>query len=438
MHKILQISTIKPEKLSSNLVETLNNFGTNDTIASTLIIVAIIIVAFIANYITKRVIISVLTQIIKKTKTEYDDIFLEKKVFNLLSHIVPAVIIYYAIPLAFNMNPQATSPADISLYQSIINHTQSAMYVYMIIVVLLVFNSFINALHEIYLKQPVSKNLTIKGYLQVIKIIIVGIGIILMLAALLGKKPGALFAGLGALAAVLMLIFKDTILGFVAGIQLSAYNMLKPGDWISMPSRNTDGTVLDISLNTVKVQNWNKTISTIPTYALVSESFSNWRGMSESGGRRIKRAVTLDMQSVGFLTKEMTEKLKKVRLLKDYLEEKEKKIKEHNKKYAPDDSSLINGRHLTNLGTFRKYVEAYLRENPNINMNLTFLVRQLPPSEKGIPIEIYVFSKDQRWTYYEGIQADIFDHLLAIIPEFGLRVFQNPTGNDFKSLLNIQ
>ena len=240
--------------------------------------------------------------------------------------------------------------------------------------------------------------------------------------------------GLGAMAAVLILVFKDTILGFVASIQLSANKMVNVGDWISMPKYNADGTVIDISLNTVKVQNWDKTIATIPTYALVSESFNNWKGMEESGGRRIKRSINIDMKSVDFLNKDQIDKFRKYHVLKDYITSKEKEISDYNKSLKLDEDTITNGRKMTNLGTFRKYLENYLHNHPKIHQDMTFLVRHLQPTEKGLPIEIYVFSNDQAWANYESIQADIFDHILAIIPEFGLRVFQNPTGDDFQKL----
>ncbi len=241
-----------------------------------------------------------------------------------------------------------------------------------------------------------------------------------------------MLTGLGAMAAVLMLVFKDTILGFVASIQLSANQMVNVGDWISMPKYNADGDVIDISLNTVKVQNWDKTIATIPTYALVSESFNNWRGMEESGGRRIKRSINIDMSSVTFLNASQIEKFRKYYLLKDYITQKEKEIAAYNNSLEMEEGEVTNGQKMTNLGTFRKYLEEYLQNLPEINKEMTFLVRQLQTSDKGLPLEIYVFSKEQAWAKYEGIQADIFDHVLAILPEFDLRVFQNPTGSDFQ------
>jgi len=239
---------------------------------------------------------------------------------------------------------------------------------------------------------------------------------------------------MGAMAAVIMLIFKDTILGFVAGVQLSANDMVRLGDWIEMPGRNTDGNVIDITLNTIKVRNWDQTISTIPPYALITESFTNWRGMEESGGRRIKRSVSIDMKSIHFLSSEEIDRLKKIQIIRRYIETREQEIEQYNKDKGFDVSMPVNGRKLTNLGIFRKYLEEYLKRHPEIHNDMTFLVRHLQPTDKGLPIEIYVFCKDQRWVYYESIQADIFDHIMAVIPQFGLRVFQSPTGNDISSL----
>lgn len=279
-----------------------------------------------------------------------------------------------------------------------------------------------------------SKNRSIKGYVQVVKIFLYILGTGIFVSILFQKDLTTFFAGLGAMAAVLMLIFKDSILGLVAGVQLSANDMVRLGDWVQMDSRKADGAVIDISLNTVKIQNWDKTISTIPTYALVSESFTNWRGMEESGGRRIKRSVNIDMSSIHFLSKKEIDKLKKIQIIKEYLEQKELEVEMYNTEQGIDGSVPVNGRQLTNLGTFRKYVEEFLKRHPKISKDMTFLVRHLQPAEKGIPIEIYVFCNDTRWAYYEGVQADIFDHILAIIPHFGLRIFQNPTGEDIGRL----
>jgi len=391
----------------------------------TLIIVIIVGILSWLSYIIARFIIDrVVAVIIRRTRFEWDDIFLDNKVFTRLSHFAPAVVIY--LLAAWALEP----------YQGWLTFVQKLTYIYMIMAGVLFLFAFINAWHTIYLRLPVSEHRHIKGYLQLLKIFIGFIAFLIVISVTFNRDLTTLLAGLGAMAAVLLLIFKDTILGLVASVQLSANKMVKIGDWISIPSRGTDGTVLDITLNTVKVQNFDKTILTIPTYALVQESFQNWTGMEESGGRRIKRAIYIDVQSIGFLDKEQIERLKKIQILRDYIETKEKDLKNFNEKHSIDDSVLVNGRRMTNIGTFRAYIQAYLKQHPKIHNEMTFLVRHLPVSEKGLPIEIYVFSTDQEWAKYEAIQADIFDHLLAVIREFGLRVFQNPTGSDFKQLTN--
>jgi miniconductance mechanosensitive channel len=382
-----------------------------------------LIICIIADYITKRVIIVILRKIILRTKTIYDDILLKRKVFDNLAHIIPAIIFYYALELAFAASP------------TLVSFLRSATYIYIIIVVLIIFYSLFNALHEIYQTFPISNRIPIKGYIQVIKIVLYFIGFILILSILLKKSPIFLFTGLGALAAVLMLIFKDTILGVVAHIQLSTLDMLKIGDWISIKNRETDGIVIEMSVTIVKVQNWDNTITTIPTYSLVSESFKNWKGMQESGGRRIKRAINIDMKSIKFLTNDMIEKFQKIEVLKEYIFEKKTEIDNYNLKNNLDKSVVINSTAMTNLGTFRKYLENYLRNHPEINSEMTLLIRQLPSSESGIPIEIYCFSRLQDLVPFEQIQSDIFDHVLAVIPEFELKVFQNPTGEDMRAAM---
>jgi miniconductance mechanosensitive channel len=256
-----------------------------------------------------------------------------------------------------------------------------------------------------------------------------------VIGTLMNKSPGALITGLGAVSAIILLIFRDSILGFVAGMQLTFNDMVRRGDWIEMPKYGADGDVIDVTLNTVKVQNWDKTVTMIPTYALVSDSFKNWRGMQDSGGRRIKRAINIDMNSVKFCTEEMIERFSKIQYITEYIREKEEELAEYNEVNKFDTSMLVNGRHMTNIGTFRAYIEAYLHHHPKIRQDMTFLIRHLRPTEHGIPIEIYVFSNDIVWAHYESIQADIFDHILAVIPEFDLRVFQRPSGRDLYRLV---
>lgn len=413
------------EQALTGLLEIIKRMGADGETAvwihSITVLIIIAIIAVLANLLTKKVLLTIIARIIKKSKNQYDDIFVKKKVFDMLSHIVPAIIFYYGIDLV-------TQNGDVA------GGIQALTSLYMIVVIMLVVNSFLNSMTELYEFMPISKSVPIKGYVQVLKIVFYFIGAIIMFSIILGKTPGTLFAGLGAMAAVLMLIFKDTILGFVASIQLSAFKMMKPGDWISMPSRKADGIVMDINVSTVKVQNWDKTYSQIPTYAFVSESFKNWIGMDESGGRRIKRAISIDMTSVELLSDEMIDKFRKIHLLTDYIDKKVTEVAKYNDEKGIDGSIPVNGRRLTNIGTFRMYMELYLKDNPLIRQDLTFLVRQLQPDHSGIPIEIYLFSKDQRWAAIESLQSDIFDHFLAILPEFGLRVFQNPTGYDFHTL----
>jgi miniconductance mechanosensitive channel len=298
----------------------------------------------------------------------------------------------------------------------------------------LVVSSIIDAVVDIYRTFEASRHRPIKGYMQIVKIAVFIIATIMIISILSGVSPLGLLGAIGAMSAVLILVFRDTLLGLVASFLITNENMVNIGDWISMPKYNADGSVIDISLHTVKVQNWDKTIVTIPIYTMVSDSFQNWKGMTQTGGRRIKRAVYIDMKSIKFCTEEMLEKFSKIQYIKDYIKSKKEEIEEYNKEIDVDTSILVNGRHLTNIGTFRAYLSEYLKNHPMTRKDMTLMVRQLAPTEHGIPIEIYAFSKDIRWEYYEGIQSDIFDHILAIVPEFELKVFQNPSGYDFETL----
>lgn len=382
----------------------------------------LVILSLFTYFIARKILLSAIHQLTKKSKTNWDDKLADRKFFRILAYLVPSYIIYVFTPVVLESYPQFADGLRIVLT------------VYMIAVVIMAVNAFLNAVTDIYQDFTIAKHKPIKGYVQVVKIIVYILGIITIVSNLFGQNPLTIIGGLGAFSAVLLLVFKDPILGFVAGIQLSAYNMLQPGDWISMPKFNADGTVIDVSLTTVKVQNWDKTISTIPTYSLISDSYKNWRGMEESGGRRIKRSISIDMKSVRFCTKEMLNKFLKIEYVKKYISEKEDELNKYNEERNIDNSILVNGRRQTNLGVFRAYLKGYLHNHPMVHTEMTFLVRQLPPSEKGIPIEIYVFSREQAWAKYEDIQADIFDHILAVIPEFDLRVYQNPTGDDLQKI----
>jgi miniconductance mechanosensitive channel len=378
--------------------------------------------AIVADAIAKRVLLKLVRRWAKHTKGTWDDILVQQGVFTRLSHLAPALVLHLGLPLAIGLKPE------------LVAHLQVAIRLYILVVGATAVSATLAASALIWQKREGYEHVPVRGFVQVLQILIFSATGITCLSLLLDRSPTFFLSGLGALTAVLMLIFKDAILGLVAGIQIAANRMLHIGDWLEMPKYGADGDVVDISLTTVKVQNWDKTITTVPTYALISDSFKNWRGMSESGGRRIKRAVFVDMTSIGFLSESAIEKFRKIELLKPYIEQKLGEVADHNKTLGVDESSPINGRRLTNVGTFRAYLVAYLKQHPLINKEMTFLIRQLAPTERGLPIEIYVFSSDQVWANYEAIQGDIFDHVLAAIPEFGLRVFQNPTGADFSKL----
>ncbi len=399
----------------------LNSWGLNENLSNwatwTVILIAIGILSFIANFIAKRILLKGVSRLIKKTKTAWDDALLENKVFTRLSHIAPALVIYFSA---------AVFPAEIQDY------IQRFSTIYMVLTGVMVLSAFLNAVVDIYSSFETSRRKPIKGYVQIAKVIIFVFIVIYAFGILLNKSVLPILTGLGAMTAVIILVFKDAILGLVASIQLSGNDMVRIGDWISMPKYDADGDVIDVTLNTVKVQNWDKTISYIPAYALISDSYKNWRGMSESGGRRIKRSINIDMTSVKFASPDMIRRWERIQVLRDYLARKQRELETYNKQHNIDDSVLVNGRRITNLGTFRAYLVEYLKNHPKIHIDMTFLVRHLQPTEKGIPIEIYVFSNDQAWANYEAIQADIFDHVLAVIPQFDLRVFQHPSGEDVR------
>ncbi|WP_297089746.1 mechanosensitive ion channel domain-containing protein [uncultured Draconibacterium sp.] len=410
--------------------------------AAVITIIIIIFVAWLAHFVTRQVLVRIVVRIAKRTKTTWDDILVGNKLFNGLAHLVPAFIILYTANFSFpvlhqelsELEPEVLAELSKDHYFKLAGFLIKIAKIYFTLIIVFVANAVLNSGMEIYNTTEYSHHRPIKGYIQLIKILIYFMAGIMVLAVLLNRNPTVLLTGLGAMAAVLLLVFKDTILGFVASIQLSANDMVKIGDWIEMPSHKADGTVIDITLNTVKVQNWDKTISTIPTYALVSESFYNWKGMEESGGRRIKRSVAIDTNTIKFCDAAMLSRFEKFDLIRDYVREKEQELKEYNKGKNLAEEDYISGRHQTNVGIFRKYLEVYLRQHPKIKQDLTFLVRQLAPQGKGLPIEIYVFSNDQAWANYEAIQADIFDHIFAVIPEFELRVFQEPTGADIEKI----
>lgn len=400
------------------LLSRLPNEYTANIVYYILITLGLFFVCVISNYITKRIILKLITKIISNNNYKWDDILLESKVFHRAALIVPGIIFYIFAGYYNN-------------FQLIIH---KVAVTYILVIITLVFKSLLDSVDSIYRQHPVSKERPIKGLLQIIEIsiyIIIGIAII---SNLINKNPIYLLSGIGAVTAVISLIFKDIIIGFVSGIQLTWNDMLRIGDWVEMPKYGADGDVIDITLNTVKIQNFDKTISTIPTQAFVTDSFKNWRGMKNFGARRIKRSVFIDMYSVKICTAEMLDKFKKIEYISDYINNKSKEIEQYNKDNNINTQISINGRQLTNLGVFRIYILNYIKNNIKIYQGSNPMVRQLAPGDNGIPIEIYAFVNTTEWEKYEDIQSDIFDHLLAVMDIFELKVFQNPTGNDIKQL----
>lgn len=375
---------------------------------NTIVLLLIILVTVLIDYTCRYIVLGMFKRLAKKTRNQWDDLIVERKIINKLMHLIPAVLVYLLLPVAF---PPDETPNVLSILQMLCK-------IYIIAVALRFINASLSVTHEIYNRRESFKNKPLKGFIQLLQVTMFFIGLILVISILIGKSPTTLFAGLGASAAILMLVFKDTLLGFVAGIQLSANDMLRSGDWITMDKYGANGTVIEVTLNAVKVKNFDNTITTIPPYALVSDAFQNWRGMSESPGRRIKRSINIDMNTVCFCTPEMLATFRSMPLLTDYL----------------NASSRVNEGRQTNIGIFRAYLVGYLQSLPNVSRELTCMVRQLQPTETGIPIELYFFSSVKEWVSYEDIQSDVFDHVLAVIPEFGLSVFQNLSGNDLRNL----
>lgn len=383
----------------------------------------IVAIAFVSDFVCRQLLLRVVKRIVARTKATWDDILFEDRVLRRLCHIVPPVLIYFLLPLAFL--PESGMVAFVL----------KLLLIYVIAVVLRFVNAFLKALHDVADQKEELQGKPLKGLMQTGQVIAFFVCIILIISILIDKSPARLLAGLGASAAILMLVFKDSIMGLVSGIQLTANDMLHVGDWISMSKYGVNGRVTEVTLNTVKVRNWDNTIVTVPPYLLVSDSFQNWRPMQDSGGRRVMRSVNIDMNSVRFCTPEMLDRFRKIRLLKDYIDETERLIAESNEQAGVEnDPEPVNGLHQTNLGVFRAYLERYLRSLAGINQEMMLMVRQLQPTEKGLPVELYFFSKVTEWTVYEKVQADVFDHVLAVIPEFGLRVFQNPAGSDVRDL----
>jgi miniconductance mechanosensitive channel len=393
-------------------------------------VVGVFFFSWLADLLAKQILLQAISRVVRRTRFTWDDAIQERRVFNRLAHIAPAAVIYYGAILVPGLS------------QGVSQLIQRVALALMVIAVAQTGNALLSAANDIYSTRPDANNRPIKGYLQIVSIVIYVTAGILVVSLLLDRNPVVFLGGLGALTAVVLLVFRDTILSLVASIQLTQNDMIAVGDWIEMPQFGADGEVVDIALHTVKVQNWDKTISSIPTHKLIEDSFKNWRGMSEAGGRRVKRSLFLDLSTVRFLTEEEIERFGRFELLRDYIRRKREELEAYRSEREkeafgaePPDSPVIpNPRGLTNAGTLRAYIVNYLRQHPMVHTGMTILVRQLQSGPNGLPIEVYVFSRDTDWIRYEGFQSDIFDHVFAMLPEFGLRVFQSPAGGDLKHL----
>jgi len=397
--------------------------GMNEIVANMLNLLilsfATIILGWVLKFITQKVFINALERIIRKSKTTYDDYIIERKVLHRAAHLVPALVIYSFSDIVFQG------------HESLMKFVIDVASLYILFVILWTIASIINVLEDIYNALPNAAERPIRGYMQVAHIIVWFVGALAAVSILADTDLTKVFASLGAVAAVLLLIFKDTILGLVAGIQLSANKMIKIGDWISMPSHNADGTVIEITLNTVKVMNGDKTIASIPTYNLVSGSFLNYKGLEETGARRIKRSINIDVSTVRFLSDDQLAKLRQNNLLKDFFTEYDKEVTELTNADAANAMVILQEKKLTNLGVFMRYMESFLKNHPRLRQDMTIVVRQLQPTENGIPVEIYAYSADVALPLYESLQASIFNHVFAIVDDFDLRLFQRPSGYDY-------
>ena len=418
---------ILAEEQLLSLVNSIYVFFGQDTLPRYLLQLSLLalalLLAWFVDWVMKRLFLRWIRGFTQRTETKWDDALAEKHVFERIAHLAPALVLYaFARPI-FPQNPTVRV-----LIQNI-------CVIFMVVMGARALSAFANALVRIFRQTEALRTKPLESYSQIFKIAVWLFAAVLIASEILGRSPWALLGGLGAFTAFLLLAFRDSLLGFVASVQISTLDLVREGDWIEMPRYGADGYVVGFSLTTVRVQNWDKTISTIPTYALTAESFKNWRGMIDSGARRIKRALYLDMTSIRFLDEPLLERLRPIQLLRSYLTSTKAEITAWNQQHEVDLSSMVNGRRLTNIGTFRAYVEAYLRAHESISQEMILLVRQLAPTAQGLPLEIYAFSKEQRWVQYEKLIADIFDHLFAVLPEFDLRVFQQPSGADVKALL---
>ena len=397
--------------------------GLEETMAKYLnmlaLLIALLIIAFIAGFVVRKILLTIFTRFASKTKSNFDDILIANKAPRNIAYIIPFLIALEFVPIVF---------ADFKYFGNIV---EKGLQVFAILLFLWIVRSILNTLKDYFKTLPRLKDKPIDSYIQVFMIFAWVIGVFSAFAIITDTSIWKFFTALGAATAVIILVFKDTILGFVASIQVSINDMVRIGDWITFEKYGADGDVIEINLATVKVQNFDKTITTIPTYALISDSFKNWRGMENSDGRRIKRALNIKLDSVRYLTKDELDKLKKIELISSYLESRQTAIENYNTQNNINKDLLLNGKNLTNIGVFRKYMESYAEHHSAINNDMMIMVRQLAPTTQGIPLEIYAFSSDKRWKNYEYIMSDIFDHLIAAVPYFNLEIFELPSNSSF-------
>ncbi len=411
------------EWLADRLTELDIPAATAQSLSLLLLFLFVATIAVTATYTVRKTLLHFVLQWIERKQYQWGTPLVRTNFFIRVSWLVPLAIFSLAVDSLLE-----PGGAGYLLSRRLLNTG-------FVIVAIQALDALLTSVKEIDIIVRRTRHSVLAGYTDALRIITYVLGIIFIISIFSGRSPWGILSVLGGLTAVILLIFKDSILGFVASLQLGASDLVRVGDWIEMPQYGADGDVISLSIHTVKVQNFDKTISTIPTYALVSSSFKNWRGMQESKGRRIKRPLFIDLHSIRFCDQEMIARLSRIEILRDYIKQKEKEIEQHNTAFLQEKRTLLNGRRQTNIGIFRAYIIAYLRNNENINQDMTFLVRQLAPTDHGLPLEIYVFSRDQIWAHYEAIQADIFDHLLAAVAEFDLRVFQIPSGHDLRSLV---
>lgn len=390
--------------------------GTVSLVSTGMLVLAVLLVAWFSNVFTRVVVIQVFTAIVKRTRSAYDDKFLETDMFRRLAMIVPGVVVYYLATWMLRENPG---------WMTFI-HRMAALYI--VIYATLTMTAFIEGWHQIWLMQPITRGRSIKPYVQLMKKLAAFIGLLVVVSIIFRISLGSVFTGLGVGMAVLVVVFKDTLLGLVASIQISDNNMVKLGDWITMPGRNVDGTVIDMTLHTIKIENFDKTILTVPTYALVSESFQNWKGMQESGVRRIKREIRIDVRSISFITPELLDRIRQRPLMGKWFEENNEKI-----------TALMKGEmtSLTNLGTFRAYMVEYLMHHRDIDPKMPVMLRDMPPTESGMPVELYCFSKINSWVPFEVVQSEVLDYAFAVVGQFGLKLYQSPSGSDIESVRKV-